>query len=61
MVFPIEHLLEKSTSMYFHLRLLVVVGGIFGDLLGKYPSAKTPDQQISGKSDGHSGPQNFKI
>ena len=31
--------------MYFHPRLLVVVGGIFGDLLGKYPSAKTPDDQ----------------
>ena len=43
--FSLEHLLEKSTSMYFHPRLLVVVGGIFGDLLGKYPSAKTPDHQ----------------
>ena len=43
--FSLEHLLEKSTSMYFHPRLLVVVGGIFGDLLGKYTSAKTPDHQ----------------
>ena len=43
--FSLEHPLEKSTSMYFHPRLLVVVGGIFGDLLGKYPSEQTPDHQ----------------
>jgi len=38
--FSLEYLLEKSTSMYFHSRLLVAVVGIFGNLSGKYPAEK---------------------
>ena len=59
--FSLEHLLEKSTSMYFHPRLLVVVGGIFGDLLGEYPSAKTHQQLLVENLMGTQVNKNFKI